>query len=111
MTRYQGKIATCNVTIPLTGRTPASFYAALPRNNFIDDHVWRKLGRLGFTPSKPCTDATFLRRVSIDLIGRLPTPEESRAFLVNSAADKRSAERTADHPRRSAAGAWSASLR
>ena len=90
MTRYQGKIATCNVTIPLIGRTPASFYAALPRNNFIDDHVWRKLGRLGFTPSKPCTDATFLRRVSIDLIGRLPTPEESRAFLVNSAADKRS---------------------
>ena len=36
-----------------------------------------------------CDDATFLRRVSLDIAGRLPTPEESSAFLANQASDKR----------------------
>ncbi len=37
----------------------------------------------------PIDDERFLRRVSLDIIGRLPTPEEVTAFAFDPAADKR----------------------
>jgi hypothetical protein len=39
---------------------------------------------------QPITDDVFLRRVMLDLVGLLPTPEQRRAFLQDSTADKRS---------------------
>jgi hypothetical protein len=89
MARYMNLIATCNVVIPLEGSVPDEFYAHLPRANFIDEHVWTKLKSLGITPSEPCDDSTFLRRVHLDIIGRLPTPEETVEFLADAAPDKR----------------------
>ncbi|MBY0527604.1 MAG: DUF1553 domain-containing protein [Gemmataceae bacterium] len=89
MARYMEKFAVCNVVIPLPGNVPADVYGKLPRNNFIDGHVWDKLQRLGITPSDSASDATFLRRAYLDVIGRLPTAEETRAFLDDKAADKR----------------------
>jgi hypothetical protein len=90
MARYMNVIAICHVAIPLPGDVPADFYTKLPRQNFIDEHVWTKLQSLGITPSPPTDDAKFLRRVHLDIIGRLPTPGEVRAFL----ADKDSSKRT-----------------
>ena len=87
--RYRGLFAGCEVTIPLPGAVPAALYAGLPRANFIDGHVWAKLQRLGITPSEPAGDATFLRRAALDVIGRLPTPEEAREFLADTAPEKR----------------------
>ncbi len=89
MSRYMNQIAVTNVAIPLPGEAPAEIYEKLPRNNFIDDLVWRKLQALGIIPSEPVDDAKFLRRVHLDLIGRLPTPEEARTFLADSDPDKR----------------------
>jgi hypothetical protein len=89
MVRYMYLIATCNVAIPLPGTVPDEFYAKLPRNNFVDDLVWAKLKSLGVTPSEPCDDAKFLRRAHLDIIGRLPSPEETRAFLADTSSDKR----------------------
>jgi hypothetical protein len=40
-------------------------------------------------PAPPADDATFMRRVMLDLTGRLPTVEEARAFLQDHSADKR----------------------
>src|SRR4029078_5084121 len=40
--------------------------------------------------SPPAEDAKFLRRVYLDIIGRLPTPEEVRAFLAGGGTNKRS---------------------
>ncbi|WDI41638.1 DUF1549 and DUF1553 domain-containing protein [Bremerella sp. P1] len=48
-----------------------------------------KLDKLGIIPSDVCTDAEFLRRVSIDLTGTLPTPDESTRFLADKRPDKR----------------------
>ena len=85
MVRYQGKVTVFNAAIPLgvAVELPAS-------NNFIDDHVFSNLQQIGVPPSSLCDDATFLRRVTLDIAGRLPTSEESRAFLSNSRPSKRS---------------------
>ncbi len=89
MSRYMNVIAVTNVAIPLAGEVPAEVYEKLPRNNFIDDLVWRKLQSLRITPSEPVDDAKFLRRAHLDIIGCLPTPEEARAFLADASPDKR----------------------
>lgn len=90
MARFMGQIAICSVLLPLPGDVPAEFYASLPRQNFIDSLVWDKLQRLKLTPSAPASETTWLRRVHLDVIGRLPTPEEIRAFLADKSPDKRS---------------------
>ncbi|MSQ96959.1 MAG: DUF1553 domain-containing protein [Gemmataceae bacterium] len=89
MARFMEKFAVCNIVIPLPKSVPAEVYAKLPRKNFIDELVYAKLQRLGITPSEPCGDATFHRRAYLDVIGRLPTPEETKAFLADKSADKR----------------------
>lgn len=85
MARFQGKIGVFNATIPLGA--PVEHYP--PSKNFIDDLVFANLKQLGIPASEPCDDATFLRRVTLDIAGRLPTPEESVAFLAATEPDKR----------------------
>lgn len=89
MARYSGMIAVCSVAVPLPGDVPDDSYTKLPRNNFIDGMVWAKLKRLSITPSNQAPDHKFVRRVYVDIIGRVPTPDETRAFLEASSADKR----------------------
>ncbi len=89
MARYMGMIDICNVAAPLPGEVPSDVYAKLPRQNFIDDFIWKKLETLHVTPSAPAPDHRFLRRAYIDIIGRVPTADEARAFLEDTASDKR----------------------
>lgn len=89
MARFMGQIAISTISIPLEGTVPPETYANLPKYNFIDGLVWSKLQRLGITPSGVCSDPTFLRRAYLDVIGRLPSPEEARVFLADSSTDKR----------------------
>lgn len=95
MARYMGEIAVCMVAVPQPGEVPDPFYKDLPRQNFIDGHIWDKLQRLRITPSKPAPDHKFLRRAFLDIIGRLPTLEESEKFLNDTAPNKR--ERLVDY--------------
>lgn len=85
MVRYQGRISVFNASIPLG----APVDSVPPSKNFVDDLVFANLKEIGVPPSPVCDDATFLRRITLDISGRLPTEEESRAFLANTAADKR----------------------
>lgn len=89
MARFMEKFAVCNILIPQPKAVPPELYAGLPRRNFIDGLVWDKLRKLNITPSGPASDAKFLRRAYLDAIGRMPTPEETRTFLADTASDKR----------------------
>ena len=73
---YQGQIAVVTVTCPYPETVPAEKYAK--RNNFIDEHVFKKLADLHLEPSDHSSDEVFLRRVYLDTIGVLPTPTEVR---------------------------------
>lgn len=58
--------------------------------NYIDALVAAKLNKLRILPSGQCTDEEFLRRVTIDIIGQLPTEEDYQTFMADTAADRRS---------------------
>ncbi|MFP6765369.1 MAG: DUF1549 domain-containing protein, partial [Planctomycetaceae bacterium] len=89
MTRYMDEMAVATVSVPLPGSVDPEIYRTLPRQNYIDDLVWKKLERLGLTPSAPAPEHAFLRRASIDIIGRTPTSEEARNYLADKAPDRR----------------------
>lgn len=57
--------------------------------NYIDELVAAKLKKLRLHPSEGCSDEEFIRRVSIDLVGLLPTYEEFNAFMADTDPAKR----------------------
>jgi hypothetical protein len=70
---------------------PADLQYTAPEitGNYIDELVGAKLKKLRILPSEICTDEEFLRRVTIDITGQLPTEDEYRAFMADGSADKR----------------------
>jgi hypothetical protein len=85
MARYQGYVGVFRATIPLG--VPADNLP--PVKTLVDTHVFAKLQDLGLPSSEVSVEQTFLRRVTIDISGRLPTVEEAEAFLLNSSPNKR----------------------
>lgn len=84
--RYRAEPAMVMVLVP--GEMKGGF-PEIKGHNFVDKHVLDKLRLLQIQPAPLCDDATFLRRVTLDVTGGLPTPEEIRSFLANKDADKR----------------------
>src|SRR5262245_47539225 len=85
MVRYQGKVSVFAAAVPLgapIGEFPAS-------RNFVDELVFGNLRQIGIPPSPVCDDTAFLRRVTLDVAGRLPTADEAREYQNNTAGDKR----------------------
>ncbi|MGE0605646.1 MAG: DUF1549 domain-containing protein [Pirellulales bacterium] len=99
MARYMGQVAVFQALVPHaapSGQPAAADQAALDaelanftQGSYIDRLVAEKWQRLGLAPSPIADDATYQRRVTLDLCGRLPKVEEVRAFQSDSAADKR----------------------
>ncbi|MGB7326263.1 MAG: DUF1549 domain-containing protein [Rubripirellula sp.] len=57
--------------------------------NYIDQLIGQKLKKLRILPSEKCSDEEFIRRVTIDIVGQLPTEDEYRQFVGDPAPDKR----------------------
>lgn len=60
-----------------------------PERNVVDKHIFAKLRALRMKPAPASNDATFLRRVHLDLLGVLPSAAEASAFLTDLDPDKR----------------------
>jgi len=83
LVRYEGLYAAAPVAI--IGDRTGFAWQETPEHNYIDKLINEKLRRMKILPSGTCTDAEFLRRISIDLTGLPPNVEAVKAFL----ADKR----------------------
>ncbi|MBL9155030.1 MAG: DUF1553 domain-containing protein [Verrucomicrobiales bacterium] len=87
--RYLDHVDIARITLPPDKLQPDSAYAALKENNEIDRYAHERFKKLGILPSELCTDSEFIRRATLDAIGRLPEPERVKAFLADQAPDKR----------------------
>jgi hypothetical protein len=87
MARYMGQVAVFRALVPL-GK-PIAKYPEFPVNNYVDTLALARWKQLGIVPSDLATDSEFVRRVHLDLCGRLPTPEEVRAFLADTQPNRR----------------------
>ncbi len=88
---YDTAVAAVPVLRPLSDQI-GSRYPPVPTPSKVDELIIAKLHKLGIVPSPLCSDGEFLRRVSLDLTGTLPTPDEMKDFLADTAADKRTAK-------------------
>jgi hypothetical protein len=84
---YQSLVA--NVRLTHLVEVPGFKVVDVPQDNVIDRTVFSKLNRMRVGVSENCTDSEFIRRVYLDTIGTLPTPEEVKTFLADSSADRR----------------------
>ncbi|HEY6168141.1 MAG TPA: DUF1549 domain-containing protein [Verrucomicrobiae bacterium] len=64
-------------------------FPTIKENNYIDVLVHAKLKKLRIVPSELCDDATYLRRVYLDIIGRLPSANEVKKFVSDPSTGKR----------------------
>jgi len=85
MVRYQGKVAVSLASLPL-GAPVKHLPSEL---NYIDSLVFKKLKKVGMPPSELSDDATFVRRVTLDVVGRLPSKIETEKFLADKDPKKR----------------------
>lgn len=86
--RYLNQQATAR--IEFVPARPGFEFTAPPETNVIDTLVFAQLKRLQINPSQVSDDTTFLRRVYLDVTGRLPTVQQSHEFLDSTDTNKRS---------------------
>jgi hypothetical protein len=84
--RFADKFAVCQVLVPLPGKVEVS--PSLAGGHVVDQHVSKKLVRLGLTASERAGEMTLHRRTYLMLIGRLPTPAETTAYLADADPNK-----------------------
>src|SRR5262249_45261293 len=86
MARYQAQVATFRATVPLGLKIPEYKF---DYKTVVDRFTHKKWQELGIVPSELLGDEAFIRRVSIDLTGTLPTPERIKAFLADRDPNRR----------------------
>ena len=88
MVRATGRVAVARVGV--IDEPPLEDYPLVSAHNFIDEALIRQWRQLNLVPSELSSDEEFVRRVYLDAIGLLPSPEEREGFLQDPKADKRS---------------------
>ena len=68
---------------------PTYTYDQSQATGSIDSYIWADFQAHGITPAPATTDWEFVRRITLDLTGRIPTPQAVLTFVANSDAQKR----------------------
>lgn len=85
-----GMIVVMAASWSLNGQNPYEKSAKFAAVGKIDELLLENWKKHGVNPSGTCSDAVFLRRAHIDLIGTIPTIKETREFLSDKSPEKRS---------------------
>ncbi len=85
---YDNGVHPIPVMLPVSDKVGDN-YPEVANRTKVDQLIGEKLKKVGIVPSQVCTDLEFLRRVSIDLTGTLPTPKQIRAFEADKSPNKR----------------------
>jgi hypothetical protein len=113
LARFGGRVGMSRIVVP-NAVSPGK-WTSLPARNLIDRFVSENLTSLNVAPSPPSLDFEFARRSAVDILGRLPTPDEVKAFEDDRDPDKRLSwiKRLVDRPEYADRFAmmWSALLR
>jgi hypothetical protein len=95
LARHREEVSRATVTISnaIAEQTDSALVSPqdIPRKNFIDNILFDRMARDNVMSAALCTDAEFIRRVSLDLTGRIPAPEAVTAFLGDANPNKRDA--------------------
>jgi hypothetical protein len=86
MARYQANVSVFRATVPLGAKIPDYPFQY---RTVVDKHTHAKWKELGIVPSDLASDEQFLRRVTIDITGTLPTPDQVRSFMADPDPNKR----------------------
>src|SRR5258706_4803453 len=78
-------------SVPGGSRTDSLQHGTASPTNTIDKYIFAALAAANVAPAPPTTDYEFVRRVTLDLTGRIPTPDAVTAFVNDSSATKRAA--------------------
>jgi hypothetical protein len=92
--RYEGLYGTTEIRV--MGDRAGYVWTDVPEYNYVDQHVNAKLKKMKILPSDMCTDAEFIRRVTLDLTGQPPQTKRIRAFLADPAPSKQKREQLID---------------
>lgn len=86
--RFLDRVLPIRLTVPMNDAKVTLAPASLPGNR-IDQFVDGQLSKLNLPASPPADDWQFVRRVTLDLTGRLPAPDDARRFAEDMSVDKR----------------------
>ncbi len=87
LVRYLEQVRSVQLTF--VEHDPAYQFRGPTPANLVDTHIFAKQQALQLQPAAVCADEAYLRRIYLDVLGILPTPEEAQRFLDSRAADKR----------------------
>src|ERR1019366_2922264 len=76
---------------PSVVRSQSFAAAQTGKSNLIDQYIWADLQANNITPAGKTTDFEFIRRVTLDLTGRIPTPDRVTGFTASIDPGKRAA--------------------
>jgi len=85
---YDKHVVTVPVMRPVS-RLTGNRFPDVPTPTRVDELVVAKLAKLGIVPSQLSNDEDFLRRVSLDIAGTLPSPQQIKDFVADNSENKR----------------------
>ena len=86
---YGSQVDLARITVPFANTIENDLFDKAPQRNLIDELNLEQLAKLNLPPSPRCDDATFLRRATLDTIGRLPTLAQRTKFFAEPESSRR----------------------